>query len=86
MVLSGRRLPSKASDLLVTQYTPAPESPSHIVLAPDAANAGLDSMTDVNISCAFALLRTFAKRSLKAASPQVMGAMRTKSTLHIASP
>eukprot|EP00965_Chrysotila_dentata_P139408 4609789-Pleurochrysis_carterae.AAC.1 len=83
MVLLGRKLSSTASDLFVT---PAPVSPSHILLAPDAANAGVDSLTDVNIFCASASLRTFAKRSLKAASPRVISAMRTKSTLHIANP
>eukprot|EP00965_Chrysotila_dentata_P255839 6212356-Pleurochrysis_carterae.AAC.3 len=42
-------------------------------------------MTEVNISCASASLRTFAKQTLKAALPRVMSAMRMKSTLHIAS-
>eukprot|EP00965_Chrysotila_dentata_P084643 2793655-Pleurochrysis_carterae.AAC.1 len=86
MVLLGRRLPSTASDLFATQCMPAAVFPSHIVLAPDAANAGVECMTEVNISYASASLRTFAKRSLKAASPRVISAIRLKSKLHIASP
>eukprot|EP00965_Chrysotila_dentata_P039329 1307311-Pleurochrysis_carterae.AAC.4 len=85
-VLLGRRLPFTASDVFVMQCMTAPVSPSHIVFAPDAAIAGIDSMPDVKIACASASLRTFAKRSLKAASPRMMSSMSTKRTLHIASP
>eukprot|EP00965_Chrysotila_dentata_P144226 4763426-Pleurochrysis_carterae.AAC.1 len=86
-VLLGRRLPFTASDVLVMQCIPAPVSPSHIAFPPDAgANAGINSMTYVKISFVSASLRTFAKRSLKAASPRVMSAMSAKRALHIASP
>eukprot|EP00965_Chrysotila_dentata_P045295 1505118-Pleurochrysis_carterae.AAC.1 len=85
-VLLERRLPFTASDVRMIQCIPAPVSPSHIAFAPDAANAGMDSMTHVKIFCASASLRTFAKRSLKDAPPWVMSAMSAERTLHIASP
>eukprot|EP00965_Chrysotila_dentata_P225807 6195009-Pleurochrysis_carterae.AAC.1 len=50
-VLLGRRLPFTASEVLVTQCMPAPVSPSHIVLAPEAAVAGIDCMTAMKIVC-----------------------------------
>eukprot|EP00965_Chrysotila_dentata_P034838 1159781-Pleurochrysis_carterae.AAC.1 len=41
-----RRLPFTANAVLVTQCMPAPVSPSHIVLAPVAAIAGMDCMIE----------------------------------------
>eukprot|EP00965_Chrysotila_dentata_P021262 704116-Pleurochrysis_carterae.AAC.1 len=83
-VLFGRRLPFTAREMFVTQCMPAPVSPSHIVFAPKAAIAGIDCITEVKIACVSVSPRTCAKWSLKAASPRVMSAMRTKMTLHMA--
>eukprot|EP00965_Chrysotila_dentata_P060097 1993382-Pleurochrysis_carterae.AAC.1 len=65
---------------------PALVSPSHIVLAPEAAIVGIDCMTEVKIACVSVSPRTCAKWSLKAASPRVMSATRMKSTLHTMNP
>eukprot|EP00965_Chrysotila_dentata_P044366 1474828-Pleurochrysis_carterae.AAC.1 len=85
-VLFGRMLPFTARETFVTQYIPAPVLPSHIVLAPEAAIAGIDCMTEVNIPCVSVSPRACAKWSSSAASPRVMSAMSTERTLHIASP
>eukprot|EP00965_Chrysotila_dentata_P213068 6187414-Pleurochrysis_carterae.AAC.1 len=65
---------------------PAPVSPSHIVLAPEAAIVGIDRMTEVKIACISVSPRTCAKWSSKAASPRVMSAMRMKRALHMVNP
>eukprot|EP00965_Chrysotila_dentata_P143502 4741359-Pleurochrysis_carterae.AAC.1 len=65
----GRMLPFTAREVFVAQCMPAPVSPSHIVLALEAAIAGIDCMTDVNIACVSASPRTCAKWSSIAASP-----------------
>eukprot|EP00965_Chrysotila_dentata_P011960 393152-Pleurochrysis_carterae.AAC.2 len=65
---------------------PAPVSPSHIVLAPVAAIAGMNCMAEVKIACVSVSPRLCAKWSLKAASPRVMSPTRIQSTLHTVNP
>eukprot|EP00965_Chrysotila_dentata_P044869 1490664-Pleurochrysis_carterae.AAC.1 len=60
-VLFGRMLSLTARETFVTQCMPAPVSPSHIVLALEAASAGIDCMTKVNIACVSVSPRTCAK-------------------------